>query len=131
MKAKILDKFGAIGAFFSLIAATGCPACFPLLGVIGATLGLGFLRPYEGIIMYVFQGFVLLSLIGNIFSYLYHKRMVPLIVGVASPALIFFAFYIYFSYLLIYVGLVGLFIAGILNYIANKKCKTCEVKQSG
>jgi len=51
MKIKFLDKLGAIGAF---IAAASCPVCFPFLGVVGATVGLGFLSPYEGIIVYIF-----------------------------------------------------------------------------
>ncbi len=126
MKAKFLDKFGALGAVFSLIAATGCPACFPLLGIIGATLGLGFLRPYEGVIVYVFQGFVLLSLIGNIIAYLSHRKIYGLLIGVISPLIIFFAFHIYFDYRLIYIGLFGLFIAAVVNYVENRKCKTCK-----
>ena len=125
MKTKILDKFGAIGAILALIASASCPACFPILGVIGATLGLGFLQPYEGIILYVFQFFVLLSLIGNILAYVGHRKIYALVVGTVSPMLIFFAFYIKFDYRIIYIGLFGLFISAILNYIENRKCKTC------
>jgi len=127
MKAKFFDKFGPIGAVCSLIAAASCPACFPVLGVIGATLGLGFLSPYEGIIMYVFQGFVLLSLIGNIIAYLEHKKIYALVIGVVSPLLIFYAFYINFSYVIIYAGLIGLFISAIVNFIESRKCIACKV----
>ena len=101
MSVKFLDKFGAVGSFFSLLAAAGCPACFPLLGVVGTTLGLGFLRPYEGIAMYVFQGFVLLSLIGNVFAYFSHKRIYALLIGVISPSMIFLRF--------IFISTIGLF----------------------
>jgi len=126
MKIKALDKVGPIGAVCSLIAAVSCPACFPIFGVIGATLGLGFLKPYEGIVLYVFQGFVLLSLIGNIIAYFGHKKVYALIIGVVSPLLIFYAFYINFNYSIIYTGLLGLFVSAVINYFENKKCKTCK-----
>jgi len=77
--------------------------------------------------MYIFQGFVLLSLAGNIFAFLKHKKVYALAIGIVSPALIFFAFYIHFDYRIIYSGLFGLFVAGAANYIENRKCKTCQV----
>lgn len=126
MKAKFLDKVGAIGAVFSLIAAAGCPACFPLLGIIGATFGLGFLRPYEGILMHVFQGFVFLSLIGNVIAYLSHRKIYALLIGVISPLMIFFAFYVYFDYRIIYAGMLGLLVTAVVNYIERRKCKRCK-----
>lgn len=123
MRPQFLDKAGTVGAF---LAAASCPACFPLLGIVGATLGLGFLRPYEGIMMYVFQGLVFLSLIGNILSYLKHRRVIPLTIGILSPLVIFFAFYIRFSNVLIYSGLAGLLVAIILNYWADRRCTSCQ-----
>ena len=117
-----LDKLGAVGAF---LAAASCPACFPLLGVAGTALGLGFLRPYEGILMYVFQILVFISLIGNIFAFGNHRKIIPLLVGIVSPSVIFWAFYIHFSYGLIYMGLFGLAAASVLNYLAQRRCKIC------
>jgi len=122
MKLQFLDKFGAVGAF---VAAISCPACFPLLAVVGATLGLGFLRPYEGYIMYVFQGLVVLSLAGSVLSYLNHKKKLPLVISVLSSALIFFAFYIRFNVVFLYVGLGGLMLSATISYFENRKCKTC------
>lgn len=123
MRFQLLDKAGAVGAF---LAAGSCPACFPLLALVGSTLGLGFLRPYEGILMYVFQGLVLVSLLGNILSFRSHGRIVPLIVGVASPILILFAFYVTFAPALLYIGLFGLLLTAIMNSIANRRCKSCK-----
>ena len=58
-RSAVLDKLGAIG---TLLAAASCPACFPLLAVVGSALGLGILARFEGYVMYVLQGFVLLAL---------------------------------------------------------------------
>ena len=122
MRLQFLDKFGAVGAF---IAAISCPACFPLLAVVGSTVGLGFLRPYEGYLMYIFQGLVILSLIGSILSYLNHKKKLPLVISVASSALIFFAFYIRFNVVFLYVGLGGLILSAVLSYFEKRKCRSC------
>jgi hypothetical protein len=119
----MLDKIGSLGAF---VAAFGCPACFPLLAVAGSALGLGVLRPYEGWVMYTFQGLVVISLLGNILSFLNHRKIIPLVVGVTSPALIFFTFYIYFDQRLLYLGLFGLLAATAFNYIAKHNCRACK-----
>jgi len=74
MRLQFLDKFGAIGA---ASAAVACPVCFPLIAVVSSTLGLGFLRPYEGLIMYVFQGLVVVSLVGSVLTYLSRKKSIP------------------------------------------------------
>lgn len=122
MKLNFLDKLGAVGAF---LAAASCPACFPILGVVGASLGLGFLHPYEGILMYVFQGLIFIALIGNILAFRKHRRVVPLLIGIASPGIIFWAFYIHFNDAFIYMGLFGLVLASVLNYMAERSCKAC------
>jgi mercuric ion transport protein len=94
MKSEVVEKVGTIGA---LLAAVACPACFPLLAVVGAALGLGIFRPFEGWVFVVFQVLVLIALIGNILSFLRHRRVLPLILGVTSPALILFSLYIWFN----------------------------------
>lgn len=123
MKTQFLDKAGAIGAF---LAAGSCPACFPLLAVVGSTLGLGFLRPYEGVMMVIFQGLVLMALVGNILSFRSHRRIVPLVIGVTSPILIFFVFYVYFSPILLNIGLFGLLAAAVMNFMAKRRCPSCK-----
>ncbi len=121
-KFNFLDKFGTLGAIF---AAVSCPACFPLLGIVGTALGLGILRPYEGVLMYVFLGFVLIALLGNIIAFRVHRNALVLLIGVISPILIFFSFFIHFSYGLIYAGLTGLSLASVLNYLKGRKCQNC------
>jgi len=124
MKLDVLDKVGAFGAFF---AAGACPACFPLLAIVGSVLGLSFLKPYEGLIMVVFQILVALALIGNIASFFQHRKIWLLALGILSPGLIFFAFYIQFSTAILNTGLFGLIVTAVLNFIEKKKCKSCEM----
>lgn len=123
MKIKHLDKLGAVGA---IVAAGGCPACFPALAALGSAMGLGFLQQFEEKSLIALQILVFIGLIGNIISYFNHRKIIPLIIGVFSALIIFFAWYIYFSYALFYLGLIGLFVAAILNIIAKKKCPKCQ-----
>jgi len=122
MKLGIIEKIGSIG---SLIAALACPACFPIFAVVGAALGLGVLQPFESVVFIVFRILVLVALVGNILAYWKHRRPAPLIVGVLSPALIFFTIYVLWNSALLYLGLFGLLIASVMNYIANRKYRTC------
>lgn len=123
MRFQFLDKIGAFGAF---LAAVSCPACFPLLAVAGSALGLGFLRPYEGMVTIVLQVLVFVALVGNVLSFRRHKRVLLLMVGLASPILIFFSLYVYFTPTLLYLGLFGLMVAAIMNSIAGRQCSSCK-----
>ena len=56
-----LDKIGVGGV---IVAALSCAACFPALGALAATLGLGFLSQLEGVaINTLLPAFVCLALI--------------------------------------------------------------------
>ena len=122
MKLRFLDKFGVTGA---LVAAMVCPVCFPLLSAIGSILGLSVFYSFEKPAVYVFQILVILALIGNVISYSHHKKTLVLIFALIGFALIFFAFYVRFNQFIVYLGLLGLVAAAILNYLENRKCKAC------
>ena len=121
----LIDKIGTVG---SLIAAAGCPACFPMLAVVGSAVGLGALHPLEGKVFLVFQLLVGVSLIGSFISYFNHHKILPLLLGIISPGLIFFALYIHFNSVIIYSGLSGLAVASVMNMIANRRCKKCNLE---
>lgn len=87
---KSLDRIGSIGA---LIAAVAAPCCFPLFAAIGAGLGLGALSQYEGVILYIFQGFAAITLIGLFLSFLRHRNIAPLLLGTFACALLGYHFY--------------------------------------
>jgi MerC mercury resistance protein len=74
-----LDRIGSAGA---LLAAIAAPCCFPLFAAIGTVAGLSALGEYEGLILYIFQLFALLTLAGLVLSFRKH--------GSAGPGLAWF-----------------------------------------
>ncbi len=128
MKVSNLSPVGKIGTVGSLIAAGACPACFPMLAIVGSAVGLGVLHPFEGKVFLVFQLLVGVSLIGSFISYFNHRKILPLLIGAISPGLIFFALYIRFHPVIIYSGLFVLAVASVMNMIANRHCKKCNLE---
>ncbi len=122
MKNGVIEKIGSVGA---VLAALSCPVCFPMLAVAGTALGLEIFRPFEGWIFILFQILLVIAMLGNLISFARHRRVFPLIIGLASPLLIFVAFYVRFNQLLLYLGLFGVAAASVLNFFANRQCVRC------
>lgn len=125
-----IDKFGTIGMFFTAIFS---PCCFPLFAFAASALGFGSFELFGGWTMWIFQGMVVISLIGLFLSYRRHKSMYPLLIAILSTFIIFYSYYFsnnkYQAYFL-YTGMFGLLIATIVNYYRNKlhnACNTCEM----
>ena len=119
MATNILDKLGSVGA---VVAGAAVPCCFPFLSLIGGILGLSFLAPYESYVMYAIQALVLLALVGSIIAYRGHRKIIPLILSVASTAAVLFAVNTNMNIYLIYGGMIGLIIVAIWNSIEAKRC---------
>jgi hypothetical protein len=96
-----------------------------LLATAGAALGLGAWQSWRGYMEYAIQGFVALSAFGGVFAYRQHRRVWPLGVGLASAALVFFAYYASYHVALIYSGLAGLAVAAVWNVIAKRRASAC------
>ena len=125
-----IDKLGTVGMFFTAIFS---PCCFPLFAFAASALGLGSFELFGGWTMWVFQGMVLISIIGFFLSYRKHKCLYPLLISIPSMVIIFYSYYFcnneYQVYFL-YTGMFGLLIATIVNYYQNKlhgNCKTCGI----
>jgi len=125
---KNLDKVGTLGLFLTVIVS---PCCFPLFAFVFSAFGLGSAEVFGGWTEYVFEGFVIISLVGFYFAYLHHRNIFPLLIGLISGGLIVSAYNISIDSNIIYVGMFGLFISTALNYYINRKhkikCKTCTV----
>lgn len=126
-----LDRIGTIGLVLTAIVS---PCCFPLFGLVLTALGFGSFELFGGWTMWVFQGLVLVSLIGTVLSYRQHKNILPLAVGLVSAGLIFYAYHLDNSdnwQTIIYVGMFGLLASAGLNYYINRRhkiaCATCTV----
>lgn len=118
----VLDKLGAVGA---VLAAAAAPCCFPLLAALGAALGLGALQAWRGYMDYAIQAFVLLSVVGSVFAFRQHRQAWPLVIGLSSAVLVFFAFYASYHVALIYAGLAGLAVAAAWNFAAKRQAQSC------
>lgn len=117
-----LDKIAAIGA----VVAAAASCCLPLFAVVGTALGLGVLAPYEGYMAYALQFFTVLSLVGTVMAYRQHRSIPPLILVISSTALVFFAYYIYFKPLFLYLAVGGLLATAIWNFVASRHCASCH-----
>lgn len=112
-----LDKIGSVGA---LLAAIAAPCCFPIFAAFAAGVGLGALSEYESVVLYLFQGFALLSFVGLVLGYRRHRRIGPALVGAVSVAAIAYNFYGSYRLTTLYAGLAGLLVATIWNYFAGR-----------
>jgi len=125
-----VDKLGTLGLFFTALFS---PCCFPLFAFAASALGLGSFELFGGWTMWIFQAMVLISIAGLIISYRKHHCLYPLLIAIPSGIAIFFAYYFSKSenaVYLIYAGMLGLFIATIVNYYRNKlhgNCDTCTI----
>ncbi|MBL7935439.1 MAG: MerC domain-containing protein [Bacteroidia bacterium] len=113
-----VERIGIIGMLLTAIAS---PCCFPLFGVILSALGFGTFELFGGWTMIVFFTLVALSILGAVFSFLVHKKGIPLIIAILSGALIV---YNYFfdneNNNTMYIGMVGLMITSLINYYETK-----------
>lgn len=129
---RYLDRIGSIGA---LIAAAVAPCCFPIFAALTATLGFAALGPYERFVLYALQTFAVLSIIGLAFAYPRHRKIAPLLIGIASVLALAYSFYWSFNPIAVYAGLFGLVAATIWNYFCSRNrgpvlrsvitCPTC------
>ena len=93
---RVLGQTGWLGA---VLAALGCASCFPLFGTLGASLGLGFLTQFEGVLVtFLLPLFVALGLYSGVSAWRTHGRMLRGILGVTGPVLAFLSMYVFFGF---------------------------------
>lgn len=121
-----IDRIGTLGLYYGHAS----PCCFPFFGVLLASFGLGSFELFGGWTMWVFQGMVLLSIVGTYISYRQHRQPLPLIIAGLSGLLIFYSYHFidedYWTYL-IYAGMFGLMASAVLNYLANRTYKRMKI----
>jgi mercuric ion transport protein len=128
---RLFDKTGSVGA---IIAAMGCASCFPALGALGASMGLGFLAHYEGLfintLLPVFAGIVLVT---NLISWWSHRLWWRTLIGLVGPVMVLATFYLFWtdnwSTYMFYVGLVLMLAVSIWDIVSPplKSCSSCDV----
>lgn len=120
---RLIEKVGSVGA---LVAAMGCAACFPALGALGASVGLGFLSSYEGVfINKLLPLFALVALIANFWGWLLHRVHYRGVLSVSGPVAVLATLYPLWKYgwstYLFYAGIIMMLIVSILDVISPAK----------
>lgn len=124
----LADKAGSLGAF---IAAAGCAACFPALGTLAASIGLGALAQFEGLfINTLLPIFASIALLANIVSWFNHRSWYHSLLGIAGPCMVLATLFLFWadswSTQMFYLG-IALMIAVSLWDAINPAGKQCEV----
>ena len=130
----LFDITGVVG---TLTAAMGCASCFPALGSLAASLGLGFLAQYEGVfINTLLPIFAAIALVANVFSYFSHKIWYRTLAGITGPSMVLLTmyplwFYNWSTYLL-YSGIALMLAVSIWDIVSppNKICRNCEIPEA-
>ena len=119
----ISGLFSKTGVFGAIVAAMGCASCFPALGALAASLGLGFLAQFEGLyINTLLPIFAWVALIANIISFLSHRRWLRVAFGIAGPVMVLLTLYPLWAYgwstYLFYAGLFVMMTAALWDIVS-------------
>ncbi len=117
---RFFDRTGTLSA---IVAAMGCASCFPALGALAVSLGLGFLAQFEAVfINTLLPIFAWLVVIANVISFLFHRRWIRLIAGVCGPALVLLTLYPLWRYgwstYLFYAGLFAMLAVAVWDIVS-------------
>lgn len=122
----LADKAGALG---SIVSAAGCASCFPAIASLGAAIGLGFLSPYEGLLVGVLLPmFAGIALLANAIAWLNHRQWRRTALGVIGPVLVLAAVFLTYGWRsewLLYAGLAFMVGVAIWDLVSPAK-RRCE-----
>lgn len=128
---KILGQTGSLG---TIVSAMGCAACFPVLGSLAASIGLGFMSAFEGVLINnILPALALFVLINN--SYLWGRQGLVVwgLLSIAGPLAVLLTLYPFWKYewstYLFYFGITLMVVMSILELLkpAGRVCKVEEV----
>ena len=126
---QIIEKIGSAGIW---LAALSCAACFPVLGSIASTIGLGFLAQFEGVaINTLLPIFALVALIANFFNWLKHKQHIRGALSVIAPIVVILTLYPLWQYelstYLFYAALTLMFIMSLIDSFKPARPNVCQI----
>ena len=122
---KFGEKFGTVGV---VLAAAACPLCFPKIALVGAAVGLGSLAPLEGYTVIAVQLLFVLALVGHFLAFPRHRNRWLLALAVAATLLLFIAYYLFSSSVLLQVSVAGLVGASAWLAIELRRCARCTAE---
>ena len=101
--------------------AFAAPCCLPLFAMIAGAVGITALGLNEKFVLFALQAFAVIAVIGLAFAASRLRQFGPLILGGLAAFVLFFSFHARFSALLVYLGLGGLCVASVWNYLLSRK----------
>ena len=123
---RLFDKAGALG---SLTAAMGCASCFPALGSLASSMGMGFLAQYEWVFVNTLLPiFAAIVLAANILAFINHKIWYRGLIGISGPIMVLLTLYPLWFYdwstNLLYTGIILIMVVSIWDIVspAHKVC---------
>ena len=119
-----LDKLGLSGV---IITAFLSPCCFPLFAFGASALGLGSFELFGGWTMWVFFVMIVISIIGLAISFRKHHSLYPLVLALSSTLLIAYGYYIGSISPYFYIGMIGLLISTVMNYLYLKSDRSYKI----
>lgn len=119
----MMEKTGTLG---TIISSMGCAACFPVLGTLASSIGLGFLASYEGILLNkILPAFALFALILSSYQWGKSAHHIRGVLSIAGPIAVLLTLYPLWKYgwstYLFYGGLILMFSMSILELIKPVK----------
>jgi len=105
----------------ALVMAFAAPCCLPLFAMIAGAVGITALGLNEKFVLFALQAFAVIAIIGLAFAASRLRQFGPLILGALAAFVLFFSFQARFSALLVYLGLGGLCVASVWNYLLSRK----------
>ena len=109
----------------SVLAAAGCPACFPALTGLASLLGITALAAYEAELLIVTQILVLFSMLFAWRSYRRTSYKPTFMIALLSGLLVFFSWYVWWNSVIIYTAFVGLIVTAFWNIWLERRCNHC------
>jgi predicted ferric reductase len=121
---KLTKNFNKTGALLFPLTVIA-PCCILFFLIVLFALGHGTTEFFGGWGAYIFEGLVVISLVGFFFAYRKHKNIIPLVVGLESGGLIVYVynFNSVIDFEAMTVGMLGLLFTTGMNYYINRRYK--------
>ena len=127
----IFSLSGLLASAGTVVAAMVCAFCFPALGTIAASVGLGFLSAYEGIL--ITQVLPILAVVALLFGLLaWWNHRVPWrgALSLVGPLIVLAALYPLWQYgwstTMLYFGLLVMLVVSIFDFIKPPRSPSCR-----
>lgn len=123
------NKFFWVGSATSLLAVTACYgtlAAVALLSAVGVSIEID-----EGFMIKMISGLLFFALAGMAYSFRAHRRPGPLLLSIASAALLSWVFFGSYSKPLELIGFAALVFASVWDFCVKKRACVCHKKNTG